>query len=258
MRLHAVLLFVCASSVAWGDASLPITQTQLDVLNKLIEATPDGDPNRPDMMFRRATMYLQLADHYAALPGEEPHKKSELWQLAGVKELVLLVDEPRWSGWPRLDEAEFMLADRLTRIGKEEAARKYFKKLLVERPSSKFVPHAFLSFGEYYFAKNDLENALKFYDKVLTFPNSEVADYARYKSAWCYFNQSDYKQALAEFTEISLHGRDEKLVREARKDLVRTYVHVGDRFKAREFFAKVAPPDEAERMATQLDQLLGQ
>ena len=39
---------------------------------------------------------------------------------------------------------------------------------------SRFIPYAFLAFGEYFFEQKHLENALKFYDKVLQFPR--IAD----------------------------------------------------------------------------------
>ena len=141
-------------------------------------------------------------------------------------------------------------------MGKSDAARKYFKRLIVERPQSRFVPNAFLSFGDYFFGQGDFENALKFYDKVLAFPGSNVADYARYKSGWCWFNQSDYKQSLAQLTQVAMNGHDDKIVREARRDLVRVYALVGDRAKARDFFARVAPANEVERMLSQLDEAI--
>ena len=84
---------------------------------------------------------------------------------------------------------------------KEDAARKYFKRLIKDYPKSRFIPYAFLSFGEYFFEQKELEDALKFYDKVMQFPESPVYGYAKYKEGWVYYNLGDFKQALATFVE---------------------------------------------------------
>src|SRR6185369_5368945 len=118
-------------------------------------------------------------------------------------------------------------------VKKEEAARKYFKRLIKDYPQSKFLPDAFLSFGEYYFENKELENALKFYEKVMQYPDSRVYSYARYKEGWVYYNMGDFKQSLATFVDVirlSQKGGKNKnkfaLEKEAKKDSVRAYARV--------------------------------
>jgi tetratricopeptide (TPR) repeat protein len=267
MRSFAIVCALAvAPSFARGDASVmpqpaarpsAITQAQLDVLDKLIAATPDESPEKADLLFRRAVMYLDLAQSYAAVATPEAQQKAERWRLAGIKALLELVDNPRFAAYSRIDEVEFLLADTLTRVHKEDAARKFFKRLIVDHPTSRFIPNAFLSFGEYYFLQSDCENALKFYDKVMQYPDAPVRDYAQYKAGWCYFNMSDFKQALAEFVTVAHGARDERLKREARKDAVRVYAKLGaPRDKARPFFEKIAPPEEVDGLLARLDELL--
>ncbi|HZS40647.1 MAG TPA: hypothetical protein VFF06_27630, partial [Polyangia bacterium] len=126
------------ADVSTAPHRLP-SQAQLDVLGRLIADTPDESPEKPDLIFRRALMYLECADYYAALPNPEAAVKAQQWRLAGVKALLALVDPPTYAAWPRMDEALFTLADQLTRVRKEEAARKYFKRLVTEHPRSRFV-----------------------------------------------------------------------------------------------------------------------
>ena len=89
----------------------------------------------------------------------------------------------------------------LNQVKKEDAARKYFKRLIKDYPKSKFIPYAFLAFGDYFFDQKQLEDALKFYDKVMQFPESPIYGYAKYKEGWVYYNLGDFKQALATFVE---------------------------------------------------------
>jgi len=95
--------------------------------------------------------------------------------LAAVKAYIEVADHPdKYGSYKRTDEVLFYLAYLLQQVKKEDASRKYFKRLIKDYPKSKFVPWAFLAFGEYYFDNKDLESALKFYDKVLQFTESSI------------------------------------------------------------------------------------
>ena len=85
---------------------------------------------------------------------------------------------------------------------KEDQAREFFLRLIKDYPNSKYIPDAYLSFAEYYFDKGEMENALKFYEKVEQFPKSSVYPYAVYKKGWCYVNMGDFKTALETFVGV--------------------------------------------------------
>ena len=101
-----------------------------------------------------------------------------------------------------MDEVLFRLAFLLTSVKKEDQAREFFHRLIKDYPNSKYIPDAYLSFAEYYFDKGEMDNALKFYEKVEQFPKSSVYPYAVYKKGWCYVNQGDYKTALETFVGV--------------------------------------------------------
>ena len=101
-----------------------------------------------------------------------------------------------------MDEVLFRLAFLLTSVKKEDQAREFFHRLIKDYPNSKYIPDAYLSFAEYYFDKGEMENALKFYEKVEQFPKSSVYPYAVYKKGWCYINMGDYKTALETFVGV--------------------------------------------------------
>jgi tetratricopeptide (TPR) repeat protein len=258
-----------------GEQVKGITDAQISVLQRLIENTSDTDPEKPDLLFRMAELYNEQQRYYsfrareldqkifeagnrgqteqeAKLKAQQAdyQKKEDRWLLESVKKYLEVADHPENYGtYKKMDEVLFYLAYLLNQVKKEEAARKYFKRLIKDYPSSKFLPDAFLSFGEYYFEQRDLESALKFYDKVLTYPNSRVFGYARYKEGWCYYNLGDFKQALATFVsviEMTQRGSGSSnkanrlaLEKEAKKDSVRAYSRIGTPDKAWPFFQRI-------------------
>ncbi len=163
-----------------------------------------------------------------------------------------------------MDEVLFRLAFLLTSVKKEDQAREFFHRLIKDYPNSKYIPDAYLSFAEYYFDKGEMDNALKFYEKVEQFPKSSVYPYAVYKKGWCYVNQGDYKTALETFVGVvrmSTEGKvnvskaqKEALIKEAKKDIVKAYAHVGGPEKAWEFFQRTGG-DYAPKMMEALAEL---
>ena len=102
-----------------------------------------------------------------------------------------------------MDEVLFYLAYLLTQVKKEDAARKYFKRLIKDYPKSKFIPYAFLSFGEYYFDRSSSRTRSSSTTRSCSSPSRASIGYAKYKEGWVYFNLGDFKQALATFVASS-------------------------------------------------------
>ena len=163
-----------------------------------------------------------------------------------------------------MDEVLFKLAFLLTSVKKEDQAREFFLRLIKDYPNSKYIPDAYLSFAEYYFDKGEMENALKFYEKVEQFPKASVYPYAVYKKGWCYVNMGDFKTALETFVGVVRMATEGKvginqaqkaaLIKEAKKDIVKAYAHVGGPDKAWEFFQRTGG-DYAPKMMEALAEL---
>ncbi|HYQ80954.1 MAG TPA: hypothetical protein VEP68_05600, partial [Anaeromyxobacteraceae bacterium] len=162
----------------------------------------------------------------------------------------------RFPKYERLDEVLFFLGENLSRQGRHEEALAAYKILVTRYEKSRYVPDAWMGFGEYYFnvadkSKRDqnLRNALKAYQKAASFTESSVYGYAMYKQAWVYYNMARWAEALDMFRAVIFFGdlptstlAPEKklaLVKEARKDYVRTYSHVGTPEAARDEFKRV-------------------
>lgn len=273
-----------------GEKVKSITDVQIQKYKRLIDVTNDNDPEKPDLLFRLAELYNEQYRYYdfrareldekifnAGNAGNQPlvnqlkgqqgdyQKKSQQWLLASAKEYLEVADHPdKYGSYKRMDEVLFYLAYMLNQVKKEDAARKYFKRLIKDYPKSKFIPYAFLAFGDYFFDQKQLEDALKFYDKVMQFPDSPIYGYAKYKEGWVYYNLGDFKQALATFVAVvelsnKVSGPGSKsqkiaLGKEAKKDCVRAYARIGTPEKAWDFFRRVGG-DYAMTMMEQLGDL---
>jgi tetratricopeptide (TPR) repeat protein len=240
IRLHDVL--------ANGGEVARVTDQQLQDLIKLIQLKPDTDPEKPELMFRLAELYRREYDRQER--AGDP-VKAKPWLLAAVKQSLEIVDEPaKYSSYGRTDEVLFYLAHLLMLAKRDDVARKYFMRLIKDYPFSQYIPTAYAAFGDFFFGIQDLNNALKFYDKALQYPKSPAYTYAKYMSGWVYINQGDLKQALASFIDAA---KDNNLQPEVAKDIARTYarLHGANPQKAWPFFQRYG----GDNAAAMLDRL---
>ncbi|WP_342374864.1 tetratricopeptide repeat protein [Myxococcus stipitatus] len=271
---------------------------QIASLKKIISLSPD--PREvPSLLFRLGEFYWEESKFYffeanrrdddlikamnANDTAGQQRAKAEKAELLGkqkeygklaVEQYTKIVQE--YPKFERTDEVLFFLGQYLMEEGQERKALVAFKRLVEKHPQSKFIPDAYLAFGEYYFNNSkgkrpELEKALVAYKKAAEFPESQVYAFALYKQGWCHFNLGDYEAAKDRFKTVVLYGElaganaVEKdggksgrgsLVREARTDYVRAYSHQGDVAQARADFGKVASnPDDRFTMMKQLANL---
>jgi TolA-binding protein len=185
---------------------------------------------------------------------KELDEKSRSFQAEAIGQYKEIVR--RYTKYERLDEVLFFLGENLTKQGRHEEALAAYKILVTRYDKSRYLPDAWMAFGEYYFnvadrSKRDqnLKNALKAYQRAASYTESTVYGYAMYKQAWVFYNLARWAEALDLFRAVIFFGDlptstlapDKKLVlvKEARKDYVRTYSHVGAPEAARDDFRRV-------------------
>jgi tetratricopeptide (TPR) repeat protein len=173
--------------------------------------------------------------------------------VAAVKVYLEVANGP-YEDYPKMDEVLFDLGRLLREQERADAARGFWKRLIKDHPTSRYVPDGLLAFGDDAFERRDLENALAFYQKVMSHSDSPLAEYARYKTGWCYYNLARFKDALEAFVAVIDHTRGKKdalaLAREAKKDLVRAYAQIGTPERAWPFFQRVGgDPAMLEQLA---------
>jgi tetratricopeptide (TPR) repeat protein len=163
----------------------------------------------------------------------------------------------RYPKYPRLDEVLYFLAQNLQKRDRNDPeALKAYRALIQHYPQSHFVPDSWMAFGEYYFERankiernQNLQRALESYKHAAEYQESSVYGYALYKQGWVHYNLGNWNEALELFRAVIFFGemptstvvQDRKLalVKEARKDYVRTYSHVGSAERAQEEFKRV-------------------
>lgn len=265
------------------DKIQKITDAQINQMQRLIRVTEDSDPQKPDFYFRLAELYAEKQRYFffqarsldqkifeaqrgakASLQNAQRNheRDSERWLLKAVESYI---DASKFRKYDRMDEVLFKLAYLLQSVKKEDQARDFFHRLIKDYPNSRYVPEAYLSFAEFFFQKGEMENALKFYERVEQFPKSPVYGYAVYKKGWCWINLGDFKKALQIFVDVIRLAKEGKtgdkrqnqaLEREAKKDVVKAYARTpgATADKAWEFFQRVGG-DFAPKMIEALGEL---
>jgi tetratricopeptide (TPR) repeat protein len=255
-----------------------------DLLKKLIESTPDENPEKPELYYRLSEMFWERAssteirgfDEEEACLKAKGSSEAAQGQCRGIRDAKVSEAQgyrdqaikvykhivQKFPSYPRLDEVLFALAFNFLRKGDIEGAKKIFVELIRRYPDSGRMPDTLLNLGEIYFEEGQVEQASKFYGKVAeNYRDAPVYGYALYKLGWCFFNLQKYTEAMRQFLAVIEHTNKQttgtnrlSLKREAQKDLVRTYVNIegANPTKAIAFFRKVAPDDYlelAERLA---------
>ena len=241
-----------------------IRNAQIDLLKQLIEDTDPKSNEMPDFLFRLAEAYAQKQRYWRframemytkldkAKKGEKAslEKKQKLYFKTEKQALVesmkvysKLAGEPRYKNYPRMDEVLFYYGYTLDGAKRIKESRVIFHQLIKNYPDSKYIPQAYLSFADYFFQKNDLDNAEKFYDLVLKFPKASIYPYGLYKKGWVYLNQERPQDALETFFKVAQITEGKKksatINKAAKKDFVRAYAEVGRAEKAYQAFQRV-------------------
>jgi tetratricopeptide (TPR) repeat protein len=271
---------------------------QIASLQKIINLSAD-QTEQPSLLFRLGELYWEESKFFefeanrkdddlikamnrndAAGQQRAKAEKAELlgkakqYGKAAMEQYTKIVQE--YPKFERSDEVLFFLGNFLMEDGQDKKALVAYKRLLEKYPKSKYVPDAYLAFGEYYFNNSkgkrpELERALQAYQKAAEFTENQNYAFALYKQGWCYFNMGDYAQAKDKFKTVVLYGElagasavekdggksgKNSLAREARADYVRTYAREGDVMAARDDFSKVATkPEDRFAMMKQLANL---
>ncbi|HEX7488724.1 MAG TPA: tetratricopeptide repeat protein, partial [Anaeromyxobacteraceae bacterium] len=191
---------------------------------------------------------------------EERSRAEQAQAVARYREIA-----KRFPSYPRLDEVVFFLGENLWKQNRRTEALDAYKVLIQRFPKSRYVPDAWMAFGEHYFDIADkgnrqptLRKALETYKRAAAYTESSVYGYALYKQAWVYYNLGEWAEALDLFKAVIFFGDlptstvapDKKLAlaREARKDYVRTYSHVGSPKAAPDDFARVGGKDARDML----------
>jgi TolA-binding protein len=247
--------------------------TEIAGLERLFRKTKKNDKDRAQLVRRLAEGYVELGSAAnrdmieAEIKRDEAKRKKQRNTYDKNKREALkakkILDEARrkaiafyrvmkrdYPKYSKLDEILYYLAYEYEQAGKLDNARKVYLELIEKAPKSKYVPNAYLAFGELFFneAMADPSKwalAASAYKKVIEYPPPEngVWGYAHYKLAYVHWNSDDYPSAIQEFKEVIQYGdkfpklpNAPQLQKAARRDLIPVYAVAGAPEKAYNFF----------------------
>ena len=258
--------------------------TEIQGLESLYTSTPKNAPDRPKLMRRLAEGYVELESAAfrdkteSGMKADEAKKKNPA-QAAGftaeagkadkilgaarqaaIKNYTNLKDQyPKWcqnnnasnpaQSTGCTDEVLYYLAYEYEQALNLDQARKVYLELIQSWPNSKFIPNAYLAFGELFFneAQGDPTKwalAEQSYSEVIKYPAPEnkVWGYAHYKLGYVYWNKGDFARAMSELkktidygTQYSSLPNAEQLATSARRDIIPIYALAGDPKRAYDF-----------------------
>ncbi len=278
-------------------AAREVADDQIMLMKSLLEEAGPTSSEYPEYLFRLADLFLDKKAYFELQAGalydkiyaaEDKKKKAEAKQLkqrqkkfegqakkAGadaVKVYGALVNKPQFAKYKRMDEALYFYAFELGQLERESEMQEAYLRLIREYPQSKYIPNAYLAFADFYYGKQQIAQALQLYQKIVDgYRDSPVYAYALYKMGWCYLNpvgtaEPQYDKSLDKFVgtvKATLEGRAgseanaKQLRRDARRDMVKAYVHAAKPSKAWEFFTKIGNgPKKSENMSRKMMELL--
>ncbi len=260
-------------------------EEQIQGIKRLVDLGPDKN-ELPDLKFRLAELYFEKSRFYffraqetddRLIRSKDPSEKDRLEdeKKRNLQEAKIWAESAadiyreirdRYPKYERMPEVLFALGQSYWNQGRFPQAIEVYRELIVNFRDSPLVAEAWIAFGEYYFGEGDVNRALKSYQKAATDRKSRVYGFALYKQAWCYYNLSEWKEALRKFKATVIYSQlaeelsgENKIAlgREATKDYVRTYAHVGNEKRAKHQFADLLGTDDCagDRCRKLLEQL---
>lgn len=260
--------------------------TEIAGLESLFGSTAKNSPDRVDLARRLAEDYVELEtaafkEKTQAEVDRDAAKKTNP-QLASQKQAaanqagqfmtrargaaekyygVIRTDYPNYS---KLDEVLYYLAYEYEQSNDSAHARQVYLELIKSRPQSKYIPNAYLAFGELFFneAQGDpskFDLAAQAYSEVIKFPpqTNKVYGYAWYKLGYVNWNQGNFPGALNAFKKTIDWGtayRDQpgaaKLADSARHDTIPVYALKGDPSAAYNYFHTISGDDNGSNDKT--------
>lgn len=275
--------------------AIDILKQEIQLITRLAQGTSDNDQDKPEILKRLADAYKELytSINFMARGLEEKifdakeggnaqlakqlraqqialDKKSTVVREAAIKAYVQIRD--KFQSYEAYDQILFAIAyeidqmaievsDATTKSAYRARAREFYQQLIRNYPNSKYIPHAWMAYGEYYFhEEKNVQQAMKAYEQVVEWGEKNNPNYiiAMYYQAWCLINMQEHKQAINQFNRVIQYSvkhpsskEAKSVARRARMELVSPFSKIGNPNEAWGLFQKLG----ADRSQKMLDKL---
>lgn len=185
---------------------------------RFVARNPDDERYTPDAMTRLAELYYEKAvdDQQVALNAFEEQIQLGANDVASVdtarsfQKSISLYEQiiERFPNYRLIDSIHYLLAWCLAEEGNEDESLVWFKRLIDQHPTSRYVPEAWVRIGEYYFEQQgddvneNLELAISAYRAAIAFDGSSLYDKAIYKLGWSYYRLNDFANGVNAFVRL--------------------------------------------------------
>lgn len=268
---------------AMKDKAAKLLISEIAQLEELWKATSKGAADRVQLARRLAETYVELENASFREKTEGEIKKDQAAadkaakvmasaRSSAIKYYKVIANE--YKSYPNLDEVFYYLAYEYEQGQNLDEARKVYLQLINETPQSKYIPNAYLAFGELFFNEGQtdpskFELAKQSYAKVLEYPEAQnkVFGYALYKMGYVHWNLGerenfakalDYFKKTIEYAER--HAKEpgvDALQKNARKDIIPVYALVGKPNEAYGFFKPLSGDKSSDKATFEMMDNLG-
>jgi len=201
---------------------------RISKMHRLIELTPDDDPQKPDFFFRLGEACEWWWRH-------ERRQSDAGGQRRATAYFSEAIDAYRaastYKKYDRIDGALFGLARLELAVNDAETARSYIDRLGNEYPASRYLPRASALYADALFDRGELAAALAWYSLVEQGSDPLTQSYASYRKGWCFLKQGALdaaRFALGEAVRTAGNGgnwsSNRAVGRQAELDLARIVV----------------------------------
>ncbi|MCP4604297.1 MAG: tetratricopeptide repeat protein [Proteobacteria bacterium] len=262
---------------------IDILKREIELLKRLAKQTSNDNPEKAEVLKRIADAYKSFYDQFNYMARDldekifQAKKKKNMKEAAKLKAQQKKLDKMarqhrelsikayveirnNFPDYPDYDEILFAIAYEIDQLAAElkkkskkasyrERARVFYQELIRNFPRSRFIPHAWMAFGEYYFHEaRDVDRAMKAYEKVVEWGEQNNPNYvvAMYYQAWCLFNMQEFQRTINQFNKVIEYATNHPENREAkavakrsRIELVAPFSKIGNPSQAWKFFQRI-------------------
>jgi TolA-binding protein len=232
-----------------GDAQHPllaVTDIQIRVLARLIDGTGDDDPEKSDLLQRRADLYAEMAN-YSRQKGEAA--KASAWSDAAIAESNRVIAYP--ASAKSRDKAMLGLGIEQYAIDRNDQAKQTLTRFMTEYPASELIGFAHFWYGEITLREGDISTAEASLQKAAQnraapsvrgwYVAEQTWDLiAQYLLGWCSMLRKQYREGLERFQAAAAA----KPSGELRSEVARSVGLAA---------ARLLSPSEAKRLVLDID-----
>ena len=224
----------------------------IQVTHELLDRSA-GAEFLPDVIFRLAELHVEKSRllYYLKVEtsGADQVKRSPEAQFYKHEALNLYGDlMRRFPGYRHSDRALFFMAHEYNELGLHQDKLVAYRDLADKFPKSAYLLESLYMLGEHHFDRDQLDEAEKYYRRILAFSESPMHTQARYKLGWVAVNRAladkrHWKRALVLFEQVAKTdhpgGQANDLSSQAMDGIVFCYTEVHPASRAMDYFRKL-------------------